>query len=285
VYGNGWGNDHTHGVYYVFCDAADCTDPSGWQATLLETAQNKTISADYAALAFDGDQPRFVTRVTVSGLPERLAYFACNQACDDPASWASTTLQHPEGRQWANWDLALDAAGTPRIALYESPDPDIFVGGKLFYGWCEAGCAEPDATFQIVQVASGEGLNVDLAIDAQGRTHMVYDAGQRGALAEMWCDANCASAGIWQRRILETSDQLMQDFAPASPFTCDQLQRAWLDAIPSVSFSPAGQLVVAYDIKNVATCYYSDPTDPTKPPSSRVERIWWGVRWATFGRA
>jgi hypothetical protein len=285
VYGNSWGNGRTHGIYYAFCDAADCTDPAGWQEALLETMQNKTISADYTALAFDGDQPRFVTRVTVSGLADRLAYFACDQGCDDPTSWASTALQHPEGRQWANWDLALDAAGKPRVALYDMPAPDIFVGGKLYYGWCTASCAAPDAPFQIVQVASGEGMNVDLAIDAQGRTHMVYDAGQRGTLGEVWCDTNCTSAGAWQRRILETSAQLMQEFAPASPFTCDQQERAWLDAIPSVAFSPAGQLVVAYDTKNVAICYFTDPTDPSKPPSTRVERIWWGVRWASFGRA
>jgi len=25
-----------------------------------------------------------------------------------------------------------------------------------------------------------------------------------------------------------------------------------------------------------ATCYYTDPTDPSAPPSTRVERIWWG---------
>lgn len=85
---------------------------------------------------------------------------------------------------------------------------------------------------------------------------MVYDAGQRGTLGEVWCDAGCANAGAWQRRILETSDQLMQEFAPASPFTCDQQERAWFDAIPSVAFSPAGQMVVAYDTKNVAICYY-----------------------------
>jgi hypothetical protein len=230
------------------------------------------------------DHQRFVTRVTVGGHPNRLAYFACEQVCDDASGWASTTLQHPDGRQWANWDLALDAAGTPQIALYDAPDLDIFVGGKLYFGRCDANCTSQDALFQIVQITSGEGMNVDLAIDAQGRTHMVYDAGQRGTLGEVWCDRGCTAAGAWQRRILETSPQLMQEFAPASPFTCDQLKRAWFDAIPSVAFNPAGRLVVAYDIKNVATCYYSDPADPSKPPSTRVERIWWGVRWASFAR-
>jgi len=44
---------------------------------------------------------------------------------------------------------------------------------------------------------------------------MVSAAGQRGTLGELWCDAGCTSADAWQRRILETSAQLMQAFALA----------------------------------------------------------------------
>ncbi len=125
---------------------------------------------------------------------------------------------------------------------------------------------------------------VDLAIDPQGRTHLVYDAGQRGALGELWCDSGCTNPAAWQRRILETSDQLMQEFAPASPLTCDQQERAWFDAIPQVVFDAQGRMVVAYDIKNVARCYTIDPTDPTRRIYSEVKRIWWAVRWAQFPR-
>jgi hypothetical protein len=183
---------------------------------------------------------------------------------------------------WANWDLALDAQGHPRIALYEAAGIDITVGGKLYYGWCDHACYDGDAPFEIVPVASGEGQSVDLAIDPQGRTHLVYDAGQRGALGELWCDTDCTSAASWQRRILETSEQLMQQFAPASPLSCDQQERVWLDAIPQAAFDAQGRLVVAYDVKNVARCYSIDPADPTHPIYSKVERIWWAVRLAQF---
>jgi hypothetical protein len=135
-----------------------------------------------------------------------------------------------------------------------------------------------------VQVASGEGPSVDLEIDNQGRTHMVYDAGQRGVLGHLWCDSNCTSAESWQRRILETNEELMADFAPAIPFTCNQQTAyAWLDAIPSLTFDNTGKLVVAYDVKYVATCYYQDPAKPD-PIITRVERIWWAVRWAYFAQ-
>jgi hypothetical protein len=283
IYSNGWGNGRPTAVYYAFCDAADCTEPGSWQETpIYGPIEGKTITSDYAALVFDGVKPRVVTRINYSGLPVHVDYLACDQQCDDPYSWSATTLGHPAGQQWASWDLALDAAGHPRVALYEPAAPDITVGGKLYYSWCDNDCASQDTPFQIVQVASGEGKNVDLAIDPHGRTHMVYDAGQRGTIGELWCDTSCTSASQWQRHILETSEQLMQQFAPASPLSCDQQERAWLDAIPQLAFDAQGRLVVAYDVKNVARCYTIDPANPTHRIYSTVERIWWAVRLAQF---
>jgi hypothetical protein len=57
---------------------------------------------------------------------------------------------------------------------------------------------------------------------------------------------------------------------------------AWLDALPSASVAPSGELVVAYDAKFVARCFFVDPTDPTKRVYSEVKRVWWAVRWALF---
>jgi len=127
-------------------------------------------------------------------------------------------------------------------------------------------------------------MNADLLIDAQGRTHMVYDAGQRGVVGEVWCDAACTSAGAWQRRILETNEQLMHEFTPASPLSCSLQEVAWLDALPAATVDASGRLVVAYDAKFVARCFYYDPTDPTNKIYTKVERIWRAVRWAQFPR-
>ena len=127
-------------------------------------------------------------------------------------------------------------------------------------------------------------MNADLLIDAQGRSHMVYDAGQRGVLGEVWCNTACTSAGAWQRRILETNEQLMHEFTPASPLSCSQQDVAWLDALPAATVDTAGRLVVAYDTKFVARCFYYDPADPTHKIYTRIERVWWAVRWAQFPR-
>ena len=56
---------------------------------------------------------------------------------------------------------------------------------------------------------------------------------------------------------------------------------AWLDAARR---RLTGRLMVAYDTKFVARCFYYDPTDPTNKIYTKVERIWWAVRWAQFPR-
>lgn len=48
---------------------------------------------------------------------------------------------------------------------------------------------------------------------------------------------------------------------------------------------PTGRLVVAYDTKFVGRCFYHDPADPSHKIYSKIERIWWAVRWAQFSRA
>jgi hypothetical protein len=285
VYGNGWGNGRPNGIYYAWCDAADCAQPDSWQLTRAYVGpDNVTTSGEAASLAFDGDKPRMVINRYTSGLPTGVLYLSCDGQCDATDGWQATELPPPGARAWTSWDLALDSAGRPRLALYEPGGIDIAVGGALYYGWCDADdCAQSDA-WQFRQVAAGEGRNADLIIDGQGRTHMVYDAGQRGVVGHRWCDTGCTDAGSWQRRILETNEQLMAEFAPASPLSCSQQEVAWLDALPSASVAPSGELVVAYDAKFVARCFFVDPTDPTKRVYSEVKRVWWAVRWALFPR-
>jgi hypothetical protein len=285
VYANTWGNGEPNAIHYAYCDAADCTEPGSWSTgDIMKGPPNATLGLDYASLAFVGDKPRIVSRITLSGLATDTVYFECDELeCAQDFDWNHVFLPRPGEMQWTNWDLAVSKDGQLRVALYEPAPPDIFVGGKLYYGECDDLCLVIDS-WQFTHVASGEGKNVDLAIDAAGRTHMVYDAGQRGALGEVWCDSNCTTDTQWKRRILETSEQLQKEFAPASPLTCDQDQRAWLDAIPSVAFDAQGRMVVAYDIRNVTFCYYTDPNNPGGPLLQKVQRLWWAVRWAQFPR-
>jgi hypothetical protein len=78
---------------------------------------------------------------------------------------------------------------------------DITVGWKLLYSACDADDCSVGTNWELIQVASGEGKSVDLAIDAE----------MRGMLGEMWCYTACANAERRQRRILETSAQLMRE--------------------------------------------------------------------------
>ncbi|HEU5088666.1 MAG TPA: hypothetical protein VFT99_14520, partial [Roseiflexaceae bacterium] len=283
VYGNGWGNGQPDGIYYAWCDAADCTAQGSWQRTRAFVGeQYVTTAGEGASLAFAGDKPRVVINRTLTGIPADLLYLSCDADCDQTESWASMVVAPPANKAWKSWDLAINAAGHPRMALYEPPSIDIVVGGTLYYAWCDAENCTDAGAWQRVVVARGEGLNADLVIDGQGRTHMVYDAGSRGVLGELRCSANCGDPNAWQRRILETNEQLKADFEPASPLSCTQQDNLWLDALPSAAVGPNGNLVVAYDTKYVGQCFYYDPADPTHKVYTRVERIWWAVRWATF---
>jgi hypothetical protein len=169
IWSNGWGNGHLTGIYYAHCDDTDCTQTGSWKQALVENLDTKTVTADNATLVFDGDKPRVLTRMNYSGLPVGVEYMECNMDCDYQYDWQMSDVSHPEGKMWASWDLALDANGHPRVALYEAADPALTVGGKLYYGWCDTNCTSQDNPFQLVQVASGEGKNVDLAIDTHGR--------------------------------------------------------------------------------------------------------------------
>jgi hypothetical protein len=127
---------------------------------MMTGPQYQTLSIDYASLAFDGIKPRVVTRMNLSGSPIGTFYFACDEAeCYQDFHWNRAQLIHPEGKQWANWDLALGAAGRPRVALYEAAPIDIHVGGKFYYAACDDICTVED-NWQLTQIASGEGKNV-----------------------------------------------------------------------------------------------------------------------------
>ena len=284
VYSNSWGNGRHNGIWYALCDAADCTEPGSWRdVPIYFGADDKTTTSDNLTLKLFNDKPQVVTRLNTSGLADHVVYLTCESNCEDRLSWFSTPLLHPEAKGWASWDLELDNNGHPRVALYEPAAIDINVTGMLYYGACDSECTTADH-WQLTPIANGEGKNVDLAIDSQGRTHMVYDAGQRAVLAERWCDSDCLTATQWQQRRLETSTQLQAEFPTAIPLNCDDGEHAWFDAIPQVNFTSQGQLVVAYDAVDYAVCYFRDPTNPQNPPGREVKRIWWAVRWAYFER-
>src|SRR5690606_28856075 len=111
IYGNGWGNGQPDGIYYAFCDEADCTAPGSWVlGRALVGPADRTTSGESASLVFDGDKPRAVIRVSTSGLPTGVIYLACDFDCESPSSWSSVELPYPGDRMWGSWDLALDAA-------------------------------------------------------------------------------------------------------------------------------------------------------------------------------
>jgi hypothetical protein len=138
VYGSGTLN-------YVACDEA-CTEAEPDPATgapvavnwrLTRVGHDLHVSQPALALTAAG-RPRVAAfvyeaddaRVGVASVD----YFACDAGCDDGSSWERTTLTR-RGSDPVSLALRLDAAGRPRLALYQD--------GRFRYAWCDGGCGVP----------------------------------------------------------------------------------------------------------------------------------------------
>src|SRR4029079_18479967 len=136
---------------------------------MMKGPGNATLTIDNASLAFVGDAPRVVTRLRLTNYqPLDTVYFECDEIeCAQDFDWHHVFLKHPEGKSWANWDVAVSQDGQVRVALYEPAPQDIFVGGELYYGECDGLCSVAE-NWQLTHVNSSEGKNCDLAIYRTG---------------------------------------------------------------------------------------------------------------------
>lgn len=284
VYVNPWGNGKPQGVFYVHCDTS-CANPdlAQWSQTqIVPDVQYRSAGMDYPSLAFTGDgRPRIVGISTYSGEGVGLQYFACDVACDDPASWSITTLSERGGGPYTGWDLALDSQGRPRVVQYQGglSDGDL---GRLLYLACDDGCESADAWRRTAIGQPGQGVNPDLELDSLGRPRVAYGSRPTAGalLGYAWCDgADCAgSPEQWRQQTVETDATLNGTFTPAIPFGCDQ--QVWSDAIPSLALDAAGHPRIAYDALNSAMCYYD--LGPGNGTGYRAEKIWRAARVVFF---
>jgi len=144
---------------YTSCTAgmAACADPKNWSDLVqLDSGVNEV-----QIVVTSTGKPRLLVRRNGSTGYD-YDYWACEQQCANGQNWNGVLVTQAAGVERNNADMpqpsfTLDAQGRPRIALYEAAGIDINVGGKLFYGWCDSGCAGNGPAFQIVQVASAPG--------------------------------------------------------------------------------------------------------------------------------
>ena len=148
-------------------------------------------------------------------------YAACDDACDQPASWRIGYVTSTWGTELDDAFLgnrtlrgfALDGQDRPGFVFYDRnyvhAEPD-HLGG--FYAWCEADCESgtPDApTWQEVRIGGGEPSDTDiytlpaLRYTSDGRPRIVVevttgDAGMdRMGIIYKACDAECDRPASW----------------------------------------------------------------------------------------
>jgi hypothetical protein len=286
-----------YGAYYASC-AANCAVAESWE---IDTRLTRTYTGpftfdyevmNYPSLSFTADgRPRFVARLYAlntdgTPAPNGLYYFTCETQCDWAMNWSRTFLIPTGGGSvpHPSWDLALDSADNPRVALFtgDSITPEEFIN-QLLYVYCDTGCqaSADNWGFNRVLNARGVGQGADLEIDGQGRPRIAWIDGS-GNLGYAWCDTACqAETTTWQQQIVETEQDLREEHPQAIPFHCRN--DIWSGLAPAMALDSAGNPRIAYDVAVDADCYYDDtPGDPSDPPTQRFEPIWRGVHLVFF---
>ena len=248
-----------NGTFYAFCDGG-CLDPANW----FETRINKDNSGQggpyrdenfyYPALTFS---PQGQPRIAADGVSMQdeffLYYLACDEGCEDGANWTSVPLAERGSGPHLSYNIAIDAAGRPRIAFYQG----ALLGGqgdRLFYLWCNDGCLDGNNwAGNNLGLGQNDGRGPDLELNAAGRPRIAYALYNVGGLGYSWCNGNCESPGAtWQHRVVKSRANLLAAWPVAYPPHCDG--GLWDGLTPTLALDQGGQPRIAYDTTYNARC-------------------------------
>jgi hypothetical protein len=276
VYFTGGLGDPRKGAFYAYCDT-DCTanpesDPHWFETHISLSDDYGYEIVRYSALTFtQHNQPRLLAMVFADeGQQSGIFYLACDQACGDANSWQRVYLIERGWGPSASWDLELDSNDRPRLAIYQEGLEDGG-GDQLIYGWCNADCLNA-ASWEsaLVGLPQHDGEDPDLELDTQGRPRIAYHSTIAATLNYLWCNNACESnQGQWTTTLVEPNETLDASFAPPVPPACDQA--GWLSGYrPALALDAQGNPRIATDALRSLRCAYSDPSDPSKPPQTRI---------------
>jgi hypothetical protein len=195
-------------VDYATCDG-DCTDPAAWTTTqLIKHDGEREVTGEAFALDPAG-RPRFLMHTYVAFLgigqaaPET-HYVACDDDCNDPASWT----QHLVAEQiWQSSHLRFDANGTAHVATVATVQGQDGAASQdiAAYVACESDCTDGmqwignplTPAFSSMYEAVDMRPAISLALTKAGEPRVAVigqdDAGVRN-VAYLACDTDCATA-------------------------------------------------------------------------------------------
>lgn len=174
--------DYYHDGLVLTSCSGDGTNARNWTETLL-TSDN----TDRPSLAFSPDgRPRLLFGL-FDNADLYLAYAQSDSDWTDPGQWSAVILAKIHGS--TSYSLQTDSQGRPHAAFSAGSFAAApFDSGQLYYFWCTEGSATDAANWHFVNVGAGFSAGgVDLALDAQGRPRITYEAAQ--GLAYVWTAA------------------------------------------------------------------------------------------------
>jgi len=191
----------------LVCDTGDCSGAGTAAIPLLMTTTAGALSDPDFALRLDAAGHPRIALFPGAGdggtlPPGRLYYLGCDGNCGDLASWKALDIGVEDSAGEGGLDLALDAAGRPRIA-YRVPAPT----DELSLASCDRDCMTVPARWHRTPLPSTRAVEAELglpprqgcpdcsppippcpagfwdagywpsiALDAQGGAHVAYEA-------------------------------------------------------------------------------------------------------------
>ncbi len=221
-----------HELHYAFCDSI-CNSPQNWSVGLayeapLSHSGRDAQEFDWFALS-PANQPRFalVEPEDTLSLDDNLYYLACNENCQDAASWTRQpvlALNFPSLRPAT---LRFDDNGTPHIILtYNVIGAD---SAELLYLNCVTDCASSNpqwseaVSLTTLPDAILERHVVDLGfINGTSPAIVTYrDVGASASSLHLFrCGVDCSTAQSWQQVSISSSLSLPDNMSlvPALEF-------------------------------------------------------------------
>jgi hypothetical protein len=160
------GDTMSQQVRYAECNQS-CGNGASWSGVTLANTVSAGV-AHFAAFTLDvtsQGRPRVALYTgTGSGgslAPNTLYYLSCQAtSCAQAGAWAALDLNLPETQGEEGVSLALDAANRPRIA-YHAP---MAAGFGLYYARCDVNCEAAAQGWQTQEVEPSEKVNAELPI-------------------------------------------------------------------------------------------------------------------------
>ena len=255
------------GAVYAYCDAADCTNPGTWSEAEIASYYPDTYTLLNPSLTFTSDgKARMAVAMTWPNHPSyALAYWTCDSACDQAASWQFYPLFDGNGAEFV---LRLDSQNRPRMAVYQGA-PASGTPGMLYYVACDANCTDSaNWNSSDINLPANLARGPDLALDSQGRPRIAYHDDVNSVVGYAWCNVNCSteSAG-WQHTTPEANSALALDFSPPIPISCS-LGYWFSGNRPSLALSSAGNPRIGHE-----AAFWSGGTCITDKPTFRAVRL------------